>query len=110
MWVFTRGSFISIVASENSPGDFMVQSRFPNHIEKLFPDALVTIRRYGLYRFRAVIPKHVVSQKLFDIAEGIDYLDFKSSIADPQYQTACRDVWTTLDKYTPPASEPDKLG
>jgi hypothetical protein len=108
MWVFTKHSFISIVASENSPGYFMVQSRFPNHIERLFPDAHVTIR-YGLYRFRTALPKHIVSQKLLDIAEGIDYQDFKNSIPDQHYQTACRDVWATLDKYTPGASKPNEL-
>jgi hypothetical protein len=106
MWVFTNHSFISIVTSENSPSYFMVQSCFPNHIETLFPDAHVTKRPYGTYRFRTTIPKHVVSQKLLDIAEGIDYQDFKNSIPDQHYQTACRDVWTTMNKYTPSSGTP----
>jgi hypothetical protein len=109
MWIFTRNSFVSIVASENSPGEYLVQSRFSGHIERLFPEAQVTLRQYGLYRFRAVIPRHAVSQKLFDLAEGIDYLDFKNSLSDPTYQAACRDVWATLDKYTPPPSEPEEI-
>jgi hypothetical protein len=46
---------------------------------------------------------------LFDLAEGIDYLDFKNSLSDPTYQAACRDVWATLDKYTPPPSEPEEI-
>ena len=106
MWLFTNRSFISIVDSENSPGYFMVQSRFPNHIESLFPDAHVTEIPFGPYRFRSSIQKHVVSQKLLDIAEGIDYKNFKESIPDQHYQAACRDVWATLEKYTPSVGKP----
>jgi hypothetical protein len=108
MWVFTKHSFISIDTSENSPGYFLVQSRFPHHIENLFPEAQVTKKPYGAYRFRTIIPRHVVSQKLHDLAEGIDYQDLKDSIPDPLYQTACRDVLATLKKYKPGSGTPPK--
>lgn len=99
MWIFTNRSFISVVVSENSPNFFMVQSRFPGHIEELFPNTHVSEMPFGPYRFRASVQKHVVAQKLLDLAESIDYRNFKDSIRDHRYQEACLDVWATLDKY-----------
>jgi len=99
MWVFTKSSFVSIIASENSPGDFMIQSRFPGHIEALFPTAQVTEAPYGVYRFRAAVQKHVVAETLCTLVEQIDYFTFKDSIPDKRYQAAVKDAWTTLNKY-----------
>jgi hypothetical protein len=99
MWVFTKRGFISIIASENSPTIFMVQSRFPGHIEALFPNANVTEAPYGIYRFRAAVQKHIVAETLLDIVEHIDYFTFKDSIPDKRYQEALIDAWTTLNKY-----------
>ena len=99
MWVFTQHGFISITAFENNPASWMVQSRFPNHIEALFPNAHVTEAPYGIYRFRAAVPKHIVAETLLDIVEHIDYFTFKSSIPDEQYRKAVIDAWTTLNKH-----------
>lgn len=99
MWVFTKRGFVSIIASENSPADFMVQSRFPGHIEALFPNAHVTEAPYGIYRFRASVQKHIVAETLLDIVEHIDYSIFKDAIPDKRYQKALKDAWATLNKY-----------
>jgi hypothetical protein len=99
MWVFTKHGFVSIIASENNPTSLMVQSRFPGHIEALFPNAHVTEAPYGIYRFRAAVQKHIVAQTLSDIVEHIDYSAFKNVIPDKQYQDALMDTWTTLNKY-----------
>ena len=107
MWVFSNKGFFSISASENSPGLFVVQSRFANHIEKFFPDAEVTKKPYGILRFRATVPRRLVYQKLVGIAEGIDYSDLGGSIIpDPRYQSACRAVLSTL--YKQPLEPPRK--
>ncbi len=98
MWVFSNKGFFTIAASENSPGLFVVQSRFANHIEQLFPDAEVTKKPYGILRFRATVPRGLVYQKLVGIAESIDYSDLGGSIPDQRYQSACRAVLSTLYK------------
>ena len=99
MWVFTQRGFISIIASENSPNFLMIQSRFPGHIEALFPTAQVTEAPYGVYRFRAVVQKHTVAEKLLDLVEHIDYISIKKSIPDERYREAVMDAWSTLNKY-----------
>jgi hypothetical protein len=99
MWVFTKHGFISIIASENSPTLLMVQSRFPGHIEALFPQAQVSEAPYGIYRFRAGVQKHLVAETLLDIVEQIDYFSFKDSIPDEGYRKAIIDTWATLNKY-----------
>ncbi len=101
MWIFTKRGFVSIIASENSPTFFTVQSHFPGHIEALFPSAHVSEapHGYGIYRFRAAVPKHTVAEMLFDIVEHIDYFTFKDSIPDERYRKAVIDAWTTLNKH-----------
>ncbi|HOG17031.1 MAG TPA: hypothetical protein PLB96_06775 [Syntrophales bacterium] len=101
MWVFTKRGFVSIIASENSPTSFMVQSHFPGHIESLFPNARVTEAPagYGNYRFRAAVQKQAVAEKLLDIVEHIDYFTFKESIPDERYRKAVMDAWATLNKH-----------
>ena len=101
MWIFTKRGFVSIIASENSPTFFTVQSRFAGHIEALFPTAHVTEAPYGvgIYRFRAAVPKHIVAETVFDIVEHIDYSTFKESIPDERYRKAVIDAWTTLNKH-----------
>ncbi|MCE5264822.1 MAG: hypothetical protein LLG97_14990 [Deltaproteobacteria bacterium] len=99
MWVFTKQSFVCILALENSPADYMIQSRFPGHIEALFPDAEVTEAPYGIYRYRAAVQKHIVVKTLLNNVEHIDYFHFKDAIPDKRYQAALRDVWDTLNKH-----------
>jgi len=99
MWIFTKSSFVSIIASENSPTFCVVQSRFPGHIEAFFPNAHVTEAPYGIYRFRAAVQKQTVMETLLDIVEHIDYFTFKDSIPDQRYKNAMKDVWTALNAY-----------
>ncbi len=99
MWVFTKRGFVSIIASESSPNFLMIQSRFPGHIEALFPKAHATEAPYGIYRYRAAVQKHVVAETLLDLVEHIDYSTFKKSIPDERYREAVIDAWNTLNKY-----------
>jgi hypothetical protein len=109
MWIFSNHSFMSIVESENSPHYFLIQSRFPGHIERLFPNAHVDRMEYGIYRFRATVPKQVVAQRVVELLEEVDYLNFKDSIADSHYHTACQEISATLDRYSPPPKYVDEL-
>lgn len=88
MWVFSNQGFFSVSASENSPGLFVVQSRFANHLEQIFPDAEVTKKPYGTLRFRATVPRWLLYQRIVNIAEIIEYNDLGGAISDPSYQRA----------------------
>lgn len=81
MWIFLNDAFLSVVAHDQRPDHLHVRGRLPGDIERTFPGVPVTETPTADYRFRADIPRATVARVLADRIEGIDYPNYKNSIA-----------------------------
>ena len=96
MWIFTNKGFLSIIQDWDNPGVMIIRARFPGHIKALFPDAKVKKTPERDYRYRAFIPREEVAERVKNLAEDIDYSNFKDSVRDPEYHHACTGVWSVM--------------
>jgi len=106
MWVFTKNGCFSIVTSENSPQMLLIRSRYPGQIEAIFPNAHTTETPSDDYRYRTLIPRPVVAQRLLELVGEIDYGNFTDAIGDRRYHDICVEVSATLKKYQDKPHEP----
>jgi hypothetical protein len=106
MWVFTKYGCISIVTSENSPQMLLVRSRYASQIEAIFPNVHATETPSDDYRYRVLIAKPAVIQRLSELVGEIDYGNFNDAIGDRRYHDICVDVSSTLKKYQDKPHEP----
>lgn len=107
MWIMQNQSFLSIVDAAETPGCLLVRARRVGDIEAVFPHADVVILVGRDYRFRAEITRADVAKALVSAVMGLDYANFKSSVADPHLHRAYADVWGVMAglQEVPPYSE-----
>ena len=96
MWIFTNRGFLSVVQDLDDANQLIVRSRFPGHIQTLFPGAKVATTPDHDYLYRAFLPKAAVARVIRREVETIDYGNFKNSVTDEAYHRACLEVWFTL--------------
>jgi len=107
MWIFTSKSFVSIVADKDDlNGDrLLVRSRAKGAINELFPDADEFYMTGSDYAYRAWVKRNEVSRVIQNYINSLDYDNFKNSIKDKDYSSACMGVWTEMFNY-----QGDQLG
>jgi hypothetical protein len=112
MWLFTRYGFFSIVCARKGfgesgqpvdPDQIMVRGRSREHLEQLqkrFPSLVdLSIESFPRsdYPFRLFLPKPVWADVMKDLAEELDYDNFKSEVArqldSSHYLDCLHDVW-----------------
>ena len=98
MWLFTNRAFLSIVKHSDKPNVLLVRSRFPNHIQTIFPKAHVTEDVGTDYRYRAELKTEEVSKAIAKMILNIDYHNFKNSLNDEKYLNCCLDVYSVVAK------------
>jgi hypothetical protein len=76
----------------------LVRARVAGDIERVFPDAVVTMTPDADYRFRAVLPRKIVAAVLAEQVASISYPNFKSSIKEADRHNACMDVWSVMHR------------
>jgi len=91
-----NNAFLSIVADRNNPDRLLVRSRFCDDIKAVFPDAVVTETPDADYRFRAFLPRNVVSSRLSDAVCNIDYPNFKDSVLQDWRHDLYFKIWRIL--------------
>ena len=96
MWLFTSGSFVSIVANRDDPKKLLVRGREEGHIERLFPKASVFQMDDADYRYRALVSRKVVAQVFAKQVADIGYDNFKQTVTESRYHTACLGVWSVM--------------
>ena len=96
MWIFSSGSFVSVVADRDNNDNLLVRARVAGHIEALFPKAKVFELEDADYRFRALVAREAAAQVIAKEVESIAYANFKNSVQDPIYHSACREVWGVM--------------
>lgn len=98
MWLCLNRSFISVVADRNDPGRLLVRARVAGHIEALFPNAAVFKDHRADYSYRAFIDREQVAQQIGLEMLGIEYDNFKSSVADQALHDAYLGFWRIMHK------------
>lgn len=95
MWIFAKGGFLSIVQHQDRPNMLMVRGRVKGDIERHFPGVRVKRTDDADYLYRAVLPKHRVAARLFDLATEIDYDKFKPAVQDKRREAYYFSIWDT---------------
>jgi hypothetical protein len=120
MWIFTKHGFYSAVCAHQGDGTrlrpvdterIMVRARLRAHLEGLkqrFPDSLDLCEIHESagtdYAFRIFVAKSTWSRVLAELAEEIDYDNFKDEVAQHQetvgadYEHALHNVWSVMHK------------
>jgi hypothetical protein len=107
MWIFTNEGMLSIVSEKPEAPRLLVRARAKGHIEAVFgPRVRVTRTPLRDYRFRAYISRQVVADRIAALLSGIDYGNFKDSIADDPYHDACAGAWGVMLRYQYDAESP----
>ena len=99
MWVFTNKGYISVVEDFSISGNLLVRSRNRGHLSALFPTAEILQTSDADYRYRTSVPRDEVANLMFNLTQGIDYTNFKKSIPDEEYHSACASVWQIMRRY-----------
>ncbi len=99
MWIHLSDAFLSVVAHRTQPDDLLVRARVAGDIERVFPDAVVTMTPDADYRFRAVLPRGVVAGALAGSVLTIEYDNFKNSVTEHDRHDACMDVWSVMHRF-----------
>lgn len=104
MWILMNNSYFSIVKNNNRENSLIVKARIKGDIEKIFPKANVRENIGTDYKYRAFLPKWVVSKAIKKSIEAIDYDNFKDSVPleDDMRHDVYFDVWLTLLKLQKP--------
>jgi hypothetical protein len=96
VWIFLNDAFLSIVAHRDDPDALLVRARRQGDIERTFPGAAVSETPAADYRYRATLPRQKVADALAATVAGIDYPNFKASVADPDRHDAYLECWGIL--------------
>ena len=104
MWVIMNKSCLSIVKDRNKKNGLLVRARIEGDIENVFPKADVKSDMGTDYKYRAFIPKWIVSKAIKKSIEKIDYDNFKDSVPldDATRHDAYLEVWGSLHKLQTP--------
>jgi len=120
MWIFTKYGFFSIVYARKGKGErgqpidpkhLMVRARMRTHLDSLmarFPGQLgqCEIREFAGtdYAYRLFVPKTAWMQVVSELADEIDYGNFKSEVAHYQgdqadaYEQSLHEVWSVMNQ------------
>jgi hypothetical protein len=96
MWVLLNDSFLAIVAHNAKPGHLLVRSRIQGDIQRAIPSAEVYEDVAADYRYRADVPREIVKEALARAVDGIDYPNFKASVANTARHSAYMKIWKVL--------------
>ncbi len=99
MWIFLPGAFIVLDAHPKLPQSLVAHARRPGDIESVFPGADVRERPHDDYRYRAVLPRHLVANELARRIHEIDYTQLRRAIADRTRHHAYARVWRDMRRY-----------
>lgn len=98
MWIFLKDAFLSIVAVKGRSDVLKVRARFQGDIERVFPDASVSVDAGTDYKFRALVDRAAVAEALAEQARGITATNFKNSVAERWRHDVYLDVWNVMFK------------
>lgn len=101
MWLCLSDAFLSVVHKQCGPDELLVRARVAGHIQKVFPDAVVTESVGTDYRYRAVMPRQRVADMLIVQAMTMDYDNFKNTVREDRLHSAYNRVWGVMGDLQP---------
>lgn len=101
MWISLNNSFLSIVHKDCADDELLVRARRDGDIERLFPDAKVTVEPGHDYRCRARVPRSEVARVMAERIESIAYSNFKDSVRDDALYAVYSSAWSVLGRLQP---------
>ena len=98
MWVFSRSSFLSLIADPVDPNCLLVRARVRTDIHHLWPKAVVDVTPWRDYKYRARIPRAEVAEALSREVTSITYRNFKDAagLADQRRAPFYGWVWCVM--------------
>jgi hypothetical protein len=102
MWLLTTQGFYSVVAHRDRPGTLLVRARTRTDIEALrvqILDLAPFEDESADYRWRAEVSREQLAKAVAQLAEEIDYPNFKNAVADaqgPEREGLYQQVWQVL--------------
>ena len=102
MWVMTTVGFYSVVEDREREGNVLVRARDRGDIDAIaarLGDAEVLATPSRDYAFRVSVPRAAWADALRELAEEVDYDNFKSAVGARQGHARARvygSVWQTL--------------
>ena len=96
MWVFSRSSFLSLVADHDDPAVLLVRARIRTDIHHLWPHVTVDVTPWRDYKYRARIPRAEVAEALSREVTSIDYPNFKAAVGDKRRSPFYGWVWSVM--------------
>jgi len=96
MWVFLPSGFLSVVAHNDMPDVLLCRARVKGDLERLLPASAVFENAGTDYRFRTYLDRDTVAGVIAGHVAGIDYPDFKASVADHRRHRSYFDIWNSM--------------
>jgi hypothetical protein len=96
MWIFLNDAFLSIVRDKDNPSNLLVRARHHGDIRRVFPELKVVITPEADYRYRALVPRTLVAEKIASQIAEIDYTNFKDSVTDESRHFVYFQVWRQM--------------
>lgn len=103
MWIFTSNAFLSIVHKDCDPDELLVRARRRGDIKRVFPGVKVERTPGNDYLFRARVKRDEVGRALAELADDLDYDNFKNSLRDNALHSAASCVWGIMASLQPVA-------
>jgi hypothetical protein len=99
MWLMTTKGFISAVAHRDNPELIMIRARERTTLVQLLPGKEIIETPSADYRYRCTLPKLEWILLVSDLAQGVDYPNFKTAAAkvksnSPAYLDFLHKVWS----------------
>ncbi|BCP56280.1 hypothetical protein K32_48970 [Kaistia sp. 32K] len=96
MWLCLNNAFLSIVEPSAGSDKLRVRARRKGDIERVFANAKVERTTGRDYLYRAELPRDQVARVVSQHVAGIDYNNFKDSVADKKLHDAYARFWSIM--------------
>lgn len=99
MWVFLRDAMFSVVEHHKDDSILVVRARIKEDLARVFDRHRIYENSSSDYRFRVFVLREEVAQIVRDEVLGIDYTNFKASVAkeDTIRSHAYHKVWKAMN-------------
>lgn len=100
MWIFTNKAAVSVVQDWSNPLHYWVRSRTKGQVEAfcapLERRVKVEVTPKNDYAYRTKVTLGDLETLALASVRSIDYTNFKDSIVDNKFHSACSKVWSAL--------------
>lgn len=96
MWIFLNDAFISAVQHRDDPDQLVVRARRREDLERTFPGEPISVSETSDYRYRVFVSKADFARVIIEKIAGIDYPNFKNSVAEHDRHDHYARVWGVM--------------